>query len=85
MQRLDVTYQNGADVSMIHLITEEMMNERRAIRDVSVPVSALQKIMLLADIEMQRLYAVAQEGGGDADALAQEMDAMRQLQTAIDA
>ncbi|EIP3425095.1 hypothetical protein LSE82_003854 [Salmonella enterica] len=36
-------------------------------------------------IMMQRLYAVAQEGGGDADALAQEMDAMRQLQTAIDA
>ncbi|EEC1190714.1 hypothetical protein GID25_25905, partial [Salmonella enterica] len=78
-------YQHGADVSMIHLITEEMMDERRAIRDVRVPVSALQKIMLLADIEMQRLYAVAQEGGSDADSLAQEMDAMRQLQTAIDA
>ncbi|EBC2121775.1 hypothetical protein CWD08_20445 [Salmonella enterica] len=85
MQRLDVTYQHGADVSMIHLITEEMMDERRAIRDVRVPVSALQKIMLLADIEMQRLYAVAQEGGSDEDSLAQEMDAMRQLQTAIDA
>ncbi|ELD4018834.1 hypothetical protein QI600_004739 [Salmonella enterica] len=35
---------------------------------------------------MQRLYAVAEEGGGNADAfLAEEMDAMRQLQTAIDA
>ncbi|EAN2308982.1 hypothetical protein E2Q31_07015 [Salmonella enterica subsp. enterica serovar Oranienburg] len=34
---------------------------------------------------MQRLYAVAEEGGGDADAfLAEEIDAMRQLQTAID-
>ncbi|ENP5384067.1 hypothetical protein ACDS33_004245 [Salmonella enterica] len=35
---------------------------------------------------MQRLHAVAEDGGGDADAfLAEELDAMRQLQTAIDA
>ncbi|ENZ5374024.1 hypothetical protein ACGLWP_004527 [Salmonella enterica subsp. enterica serovar Enteritidis] len=35
---------------------------------------------------MQRLYAVAGEGDGNADAfLAEEMDAMRQLQAAIDA
>ncbi|MGK3372201.1 hypothetical protein ACSLNF_16615, partial [Citrobacter youngae] len=63
-----------------------LMDERRAIRDVSVPACALQKIMLLAGSEMKRLYAVAEDGGGDADAfLAEEMDAMRQLQTAIDA
>ncbi|EHC47313.1 Orf52 protein [Salmonella enterica subsp. enterica serovar Inverness str. R8-3668] len=94
MQRLDVTYDQGADVSMIRRITEELMDDRRALRDVSVPASALQKIMtcalqkimLLAGSEMQRLYAVAEDGGGDADAfLAEELDAMRQLQTAIDA
>lgn len=86
MQRLDVTYDQGADVSMIRHITEELMDERRALRDVSVPASALQKIMLLAGSEMQRLHAVAEDGGGDADAfLAEELDAMRQLQTAIDA
>ena len=86
MQRLDATYDQGADVSMVRGITEELMDERRAIRDVSVPASALQKIMLLAGSEMKRLYAVAEDGGGDADAfLAEEMDAMRQLQTAIDA
>ncbi|HGY1215082.1 hypothetical protein [Citrobacter braakii] len=86
MQRLDATYDQGADVSMVRGITEELMDERRAIRDVSVPACALQKIMLLAGSEMKRLYAVAEDGGGDADAfLAEEMDAMRQLQTAIDA
>lgn len=85
MQRLNATYEQGADVSMIRCIAEELMDERRAIGDVSVPASALQKIMLLAGCEMQRLYAVAEEGGGDADAfLAEETDAMRQLQTAID-
>ncbi|ENY2601579.1 hypothetical protein ACVXJK_004390 [Salmonella enterica] len=73
-------------MSMIRRITEELMDERRALRDVSVPASALQKIMLLAGSEMQRLHAVAEDGGGDADAfLAEELDAMRQLQTAIDA
>lgn len=42
--------------------------------------------MLLAGCEIQRLYAVAEDGGGDVDAfLAEEMDAMCQLQTAIDA
>ncbi len=71
---------------MIRGITEELMDERRALRDVSVPASALQKIMLLADSEMQRLHAVAEEGGGNANVfLAEEMDTMRQLQVAIDA
>lgn len=65
MQRLDATYDQGADVSMVRGITEELMDERRAIRDVSVPASALQKIMLLAGSELNRLYAVAEEGGGE--------------------
>ncbi|EAA8357820.1 hypothetical protein M1702_02120 [Salmonella enterica subsp. enterica serovar Poona] len=86
MQRLDATYDQGNDVSMIRGITEELMDERRALRDVSVPASVLQKIMLLAGSEMQRLYVVAEEGGGNADTfLAEEMGAMRQLQAAIDA
>ncbi|EDR5905595.1 DUF1380 domain-containing protein [Salmonella enterica subsp. enterica serovar Oranienburg] len=86
MQRLDATYDQGIDVSMIRGITEELMDERRALRDVSVPASVLQKIMLLAGSEMQRLYVVAEEGGGNADTfLAEEMGAMRQLQAAIDA
>lgn len=86
MQRLDATYEQGGDVSLIRCITEELMDERRAIRDVNVPASALQKIMLLAGSEMKRLYVVAESGGGDADAfIAEEMDAMRQLQNAIDA
>lgn len=73
-------------MSMVRGITEELMDERRALRDVSVPASALQKIMLLAGGELNRLYAVAEEGGGNADAfVAEELDAMRQLQTAIDA
>ncbi|EEJ3567145.1 DUF1380 domain-containing protein [Salmonella enterica subsp. enterica] len=86
MQRLDATYDQGTDVSMIRGITEELMDERRALRDVSVPASVLQKIMLLAGSEMQWLYVVAEEGGGNADTfLAEEMGAMRQLQAAIDA
>ncbi|EAA5259606.1 hypothetical protein DP804_24525 [Salmonella enterica subsp. enterica] len=86
MQRLDVTYQQGADVSMIHRIAEELMDEHRAIRDVSVPACVLEKIMLLAGSEIQRLYTVAEERGADADALlAEEMGAMRRLQTAINA
>lgn len=86
MQRLDATYDQGADVSMVRGITEELMDERRAIRDVTVPASALEKIMLLAGSEMKRLYALAEEGDGDAETfIREEKEAMRTMRAALDA
>lgn len=86
MQRLDATYDQGADVSMIRGITEELMDERRAIRDVTVPASVLEKIMLLAGSEMKRLYAVAEEGGGNPmEFIREEQEAMRTMRAALDA
>ncbi|ECC3917683.1 DUF1380 domain-containing protein, partial [Salmonella enterica subsp. diarizonae] len=65
MQRLGTAFEYGAEVKVIHDIVEELMEELRAVRSVTVPAVTLEKVMALAGGEMKRLYAVAEEGGGN--------------------
>ncbi len=68
MQRLDDAFEHGADVSVVHDVVRELMEEKRASRQVTVPAVMLEKVMALAGSEMKRLYAVGSENGGDGDA-----------------
>ena len=64
MQRLDDAFEHGADVSVVHDVVRELMEEKRASRQVTVPAVMLEKVMALAGSEMKRLYAVGSENGG---------------------
>lgn len=64
MQRLDDAFEYGADVSVVHDVVRELMEEKRASRQVTVPAVMLEKVMALAGSEMKRLYAVGSENGG---------------------
>lgn len=72
MQRLDDAFEYGADVSVVHGVVRELMEEKRASRQVTVPAVMLEKVMALAGSEMKRLYAVGSENGGDGDAFVRE-------------
>lgn len=63
MQRLDDAFEYGADVSIVHDVVRELMEEKRANRQVTVPAVMLEKVMALAGSEMKRLYAVGSENG----------------------
>ncbi len=65
MQRLDDAFEHGADVSVVHDVVRELMEEKHASRQVTVPAVMLEKVMALAGSEMKRLYAVGSENGGD--------------------
>ncbi|HFZ8416957.1 TPA: hypothetical protein ACIPAK_004656 [Salmonella enterica subsp. enterica serovar Aberdeen] len=85
MQRLSTAFEYGAEVKVIHDIAEELMEELRAVRNVTVPAVALEKVMALAGIEVERLYAVAEEGGGNAmEFIREEQEAMRTIRAALD-
>ena len=72
MQRLDDAFEHGADVSVVHDVVRELMEEKRVSRQVTVPAVMLEKVMALAGSEMKRLYAVGSENGGDGDAFVRE-------------
>lgn len=81
MQRLDDAFEHGADVSVVR----ELMEEKRASRQVTVPAVMLEKVMALAGSEMKRLYAVGSENGGDGDAFVrEEREAMDVVLQALD-
>ncbi|WP_122988980.1 DUF1380 family protein, partial [Escherichia coli] len=63
MQRLDDAFEHGADVCVVHDVVRELMEEKRASRQVTVPAVMLEKVMALAGSEMKRLYAVGSENG----------------------
>ncbi|EBR8158501.1 hypothetical protein DOA20_25590 [Salmonella enterica subsp. enterica serovar Newport] len=85
MQRLSTAFEYGAEVKFIHEITEELMDEQRAARSVTIPAVALEKVMVLAGNEMKRLYAMAEEGGGDAETfIREEQEAMQTVRAALD-
>ncbi|EBX0574971.1 hypothetical protein DQY66_18330 [Salmonella enterica subsp. enterica serovar Utah] len=81
MQRLDDAFEYGADVGVVR----ELMEEKRASRQVIVPAVMLEKVMALAGSEMKRLYAVGSENGGDGDAFVrEEREAMDVVLQALD-
>ncbi|EIH7764991.1 DNA methylase, partial [Escherichia coli] len=66
-------------------IVNELMEEKRASRHVTVPAVMLEKVMALAGSEMKRLYAVGSENGGDGDAFVrEELEAMDVVLQALD-
>ncbi|HFU3485651.1 TPA: hypothetical protein ACGQLW_004545 [Escherichia coli] len=73
------------DVSVVHDVVRELMEEKRASRQVTVPAVMLEKVMALAGSEMKRLYAVGSENGGDGDAFVrEEREAMDVVLQALD-
>ena len=64
MQRLDDAFVYGACDRVVSDIVNELMEEKRASRHVTVPAVMLEKVMALAGSEMNRLYAVGSENGG---------------------
>ncbi|MCQ1735049.1 hypothetical protein, partial [Escherichia coli] len=77
--------EHGADVSVVHDVVRELMEEKRASRQVTVPAVMLEKVMALAGSEMKRLYAVGSENGGDGDAFVrEEREAMDVVLQALD-
>ncbi len=72
-------------VSIVHDVVRELMEEKRASRQVTVPAVMLEKVMALAGSEMKRLYAVGSENGGDGDAFVrEEREAMDVVLQALD-
>ncbi len=66
-------------------VVRELMEEKRASRQVTVPAVMLEKVMALAGSEMKRLYAVGSENGGDGDAFVrEEREAMDVVLQALD-
>ena len=79
MQRLDDAFVYGACDRVVSDIVNELMEEKRASRQVTVPA------MALAGSEMKRLYAVGSENGGDGDAFVrEEREAMGVVLQALD-
>ncbi|HBA6255981.1 TPA: DUF1380 domain-containing protein [Escherichia coli] len=58
MQRLDDAFEHGADVSVVHDVVRELMEEKHASRQVTVPAVMLEKVMALAGSEMKRPLAL---------------------------
>ncbi|ELW8596598.1 DUF1380 family protein [Salmonella enterica] len=86
MQRLGTAFEYGAEVKVIHDIVDELTEERRAARSVTVPAVTLEKVMMLAGSEMERLYVVAEDGGGNVETfIREEQEAMRAIRAALDA
>ena len=86
MERLSSALEYGGCVSLIHGIVEEMIEERRENRTVTIPAASLAMVMQLAGREMQRIAVCAEDGGGSAEeTLKEENDVMMSLRAALDA
>ncbi|EMA2308769.1 DUF1380 family protein, partial [Escherichia coli] len=85
MQRLDDAFEHGADVSIVHDVVRELMEEKRVNRLVTVPAVLLEKVMVMAGSEIYRLHAVGSENGGDGDAFVrEEREIMRVMRQVLD-
>lgn len=67
MQRLDDAFVYGACDRVVSDIVNELMEEKRVNRLVTVPAVLLEKVMVMAGSEIYRLHAVGSENGGDGD------------------
>ena len=80
MQRLDDAFVYGACDRVVSDIVNELMEEKRVNRLVTVPAVLLEKVMVMA-----RLHAVGSENGGDGDAFVrEEREIMRVMRQALD-
>ncbi|EDX4763490.1 hypothetical protein CBH84_004940, partial [Salmonella enterica] len=78
-------FEHGADVSVVHGVVGELMEEKRASRHVTVPAVMLEKVMVMAGSEIYRLHAIGSGNGGDGDAFVrEEREIMRVMRQALD-
>ncbi|HHV1245201.1 DUF1380 domain-containing protein [Escherichia coli] len=85
MQRLDDAFVYGACDRVVSDIVNELMEEKRVNRLVTVPAVLLEKVMVMAGSEIYRLHAVGSENGGDGDAFVrEEREIMRLMRQALD-
>lgn len=85
MQRLDDAFVYGACDRVVSDIVNELMEEKRVNRLVTVPAVLLEKAMVMAGSEIYRLHAVGSENGGDGDAFVrEEREIMRVMRQALD-
>ncbi|MDA5292404.1 hypothetical protein, partial [Escherichia coli] len=85
MQRLDDAFVYGACDRVVSDIVNELMEEKRVNRLVTVPAVLLEKVMVMAGSEIYRLHAVGSENGGDGDAFVrEECEIMRVMRQALD-
>ncbi|WP_338318532.1 hypothetical protein, partial [Escherichia coli] len=85
MQRLDDAFVYGACDRVVSDIVNELMEEKRVNRLVTVPAVLLEKVMVMADSEIYRLHAVGCENGGDGDAFVrEEREIMRVMRQSLD-
>ena len=85
MQRLDDAFVYGACDRVVSDIVNELMEEKRVNRLVTVPAVLLEKVMVMAGSEIYRLHAVGSENGGDGDAFVrEEREIMRVMRQALD-
>ncbi len=63
MQRLDDAFVYGACDRVVSDIVNELMEEKRVNRLVTVPAVLLEKVMVMAGSEIYRLHAVGSENG----------------------
>ncbi len=84
MQRLDDAFVYGACDRVVSDIVNELMEEKRVNRLVTVPAVLLEKVMVIGS-EIYRLHAVGSENGGDGDAFVrEEREAMDVVLQALD-
>ncbi len=77
MQRLDDAFAHGADVSIVHDVVRELMEEKRASRQVTVPAVMLEKVMALAGSQNEAPVCRRERERGDGDAfVGEEHEAM---------
>ncbi|EFM2223646.1 DUF1380 domain-containing protein, partial [Escherichia coli] len=85
MQRLDDAFVYGACDRVVSDIVNELMEEKRVNRLVTVPAVLLEKVMVMAGSEIYLLHAVGSENGGDGDAFVrEEREIMRVMRQALD-
>ncbi len=85
MQRLDDAFVYGACDRVVSDIVNELMEEKRVNRLVTVPAVLLEKVMVMSGSEIYRLHAVGSENGGDGDAFVrEEREIMRVMRQALD-
>jgi len=65
MQRLDDAFVYGACDRVVSDIVNELMEEKRVNRLVTVPAVLLEKVMVMAGSEIYRLHAVGSENWGE--------------------
>ncbi|EFF3680632.1 DUF1380 domain-containing protein, partial [Escherichia coli] len=85
MQRLDDAFVYGACDRVVSDIVNELMEEKRVNRLVTVPAVLLEKVMVMAGSEIYRLHAVGSENGDDGDAFVrEEREIMRVMRQVLD-